>query len=123
MDLLNKMHKRAFGEQAEKAAANYLKRRGLKLEQFNYHCRFGEIDIIMREGETWVFVEVRCRAENAQVSASESITAQKMRKIRKTAEYFMMQFAEMPDCRFDVIAMSHSTDKIGYNIDWIRNAF
>lgn len=123
MGLFKNTHRRAFGEQAEKAAAAYLKRQGLHLHRFNYHCRFGEIDIIMRDQETWVFVEVRCRAENAPVSATESISSQKMRKIRKTADYFTMRFKEMPDCRFDVISMTHSQDKIGYTVEWIQNAF
>lgn len=123
MSTFKKTDRRAFGGQAEKAATSYLKRRGLHVEQTNYHCRFGEIDIIMRDGKTWVFIEVRCRAEHATVSAIESINAAKIRKIRKTANYFCMRFKEMPNCRFDVISMTHSQDKIGYTVEWIKNAF
>ncbi len=112
-----------IGQQAEDAACHYLKRQGLKLVHRRFHCRFGEIDLIMRDKACWVFVEVRCRADGALVSACESISAEKMRKIRKTAEFFLMQFDELPDCRFDVIAMSYSRDKIGYAIDWIPDAF
>lgn len=112
-----------IGERAEHMAADFLKRQGLRLEQANYHCRFGEIDMIMRDADTWVFVEVRCRAEGATVNAIESITPQKIRKIRKTAMYFMAQFGEMPDCRFDVIAMSHRYGKINDKIAWFKHAF
>ncbi len=75
--------KRAFGQAAEKTAMQYLKRQGLRLKEQNFHCRFGEIDLIMCDGPTWVFIEVRCREANAQVSATESITPSKVEKFVK----------------------------------------
>lgn len=116
-------HRQHIGKMAEKTALNYLKQHGLVLVEKNFHSRFGEIDLIMRDGDTWVFIEVRCRAKNALVTASASITPQKIRKIRKTAQYYSRQFKEMPNCRFDVMAMTHDFAHSGYTIDWIKNAF
>lgn len=116
-------YRNQIGQAAESAALNYLQRHGLTLIEKNFHCRFGEIDLIMQQRDTLVFIEVRCRQENAIVSAIESITPQKMRKIQRTAEYFSMRYREMPNCRFDVVAMTYSRDKIGYAIEWITDAF
>ncbi len=118
-----KQNSAEIGVLAEKAALNFLKQQGLLYKQSNYHCRFGEIDLIMYDNNTLVFVEVRCRAENAQVSAAETITPAKIRKIQKTAQFFLMNYNEVPDCRFDVMAMTHNNGKIGYNINWIKGAF
>lgn len=123
MSVMKKFNKRSVGLQAEVAAEKYLQRQGFSCLEKNYYSRFGEIDLIMQDGKTLVFVEVRCRADKAAVSALESITPAKMKKIRKTAEYYLLRYAEMPECRFDVIAMTHSSVKIGYTIDWIKNAF
>lgn len=123
MSWFKKKSPKSLGRQAEKAAACYLKKQGLKLLEQNYHCRFGEIDLIMQEGTTLVFVEVRCRQETARVTALESIDANKVAKIEKTALWYLKQYEVMPDCRFDVIAMTHNSEKIGYTIDWVKAAF
>lgn len=123
MSLFNKSKRLRRGEHAEKTALRYLKKQGLSIVRSNYYSRFGEIDLIAYDNETIVFVEVRSRAQGAQVSAEESITHTKIQKIRKTAEHYLMQFDVMPDCRFDVIAMTHNRDRAGYTINWIKNAF
>lgn len=123
MSFLNKQNRQAVGMQAEKLAEHYLQQHGLKLLRRNYHSRFGEIDLIMSDKDTIVFVEVRCRQENAWVSAVESINAGKIAKIQKTAQFYLMAFDVMPNCRFDVIAVTHNSSKIGYTIDWIKSAF
>ncbi len=110
-----------IGQNAEKIACQYLQDNGLKLLKKNFHSRFGEIDLIMQDGNTLVFIEVRCRRNNAQVSAAESVSFAKIQKIRKTAEYYLLQLEEVPNCRFDVIAMIHNGNN--YHIDWIQNAF
>ncbi len=120
---VNKPIRHLVGENAEKSAYLYLKQAGLKLLEKNFHSRFGEIDLIMHDGDTLVFIEVRCRKLNAQVSAEESITATKIRKIRKTAEYYLQKFDRLPACRFDVIAMIHNDKDCDYNIEWIKDAF
>lgn len=119
----NKKNTQQIGKGAEIAACNYLQKKGLHLLEKNFYCRWGEIDLIMQEGNTVVFIEVRCRKANAQVTAKESITAQKIKKIRKTAEYYIMSLNEIPDCRFDVIAITHNPDNSRYTIDWLKQAF
>ncbi len=112
-----------IGKNAEKVACQYLQDNGLKLLAKNFHSCFGEVDLIMQDDDTLVFVEVRCRRKNAQVSAAESVNFAKIQKIRKTAEHYLLQFEQMPNCRFDVIAMIHNGQNSDYNIDWIQNAF
>ncbi len=124
MKLFKQYHRRIMGKDAEKIAEKYLHQQGLKTLATNYHCRFGEIDLIMQNKEqTLIFVEVRSRAANASISAIESIDMGKIKKIRKTARYYLMRYQKMPDCRFDVIAMTQNSQNSGYTIDWIKNAF
>lgn len=123
MSWFKKSNSKNIGQQAEKAALRYLQQQGLTLLEQNYRSRFGEIDLIMQDKTTLVFVEVRCRQAAAEVSALESIDANKIIKIEKTALWYLKHFEEVPDCRFDVIAMTHHTEKIGYTIEWIKAAF
>lgn len=107
------------GQLAEDLAASYLKRHGLKLLTSNYRCRFGEIDLIMQDGPTLVFVEVRMRTNLNFGSAAESITPAKQKRLIVTAQHYMQQHGEK-NSRFDAIIMSSlSTD----GIEWLRNAF
>lgn len=108
------------GAQAEQLAAQYLQQQGLKLLQVNYHCRFGEIDLIMQDGETVVFVEVRLRSNGAFGGAAASIDARKQAKLVKTAQHYLTTLKRMPPCRFDAIVMS--TADIAA-IEWLKGAF
>lgn len=112
---------RHTGEQAENRACEYLQQQGLTTLTRNYHCPRGELDIIMEDGETIVFVEVRFRNNNRFGSAAESITKTKQDKVMTTALYYLQAFPEYADrpIRFDVVAM----DKQQTEIDWIKNAF
>ncbi|MDO8827163.1 YraN family protein [Methylophaga sp.] len=108
------------GKQAEQLACDYLLKQGLKLIQRNFHCRRGEIDLIMQDGQTLVFVEVRYRRNDSHGGALESITSFKQSRIITTAQHYLMQSGWSFNCRFDVIAISAGTaDKIV----WIRDAF
>lgn len=120
---LKKAIAKTIGATAEKVALDYLRQQGLILVEKNFHSRQGEIDLIMKEGNSLVFIEVRCRKDKAQVSAAESVTPQKKRKIYKTAQYYLQTFDEPPSCRFDVIAMTHNPQNSRYTIDWIKQAF
>ncbi len=108
------------GAQAEKLAAQYLQQQGLKLLQTNYHCRFGEIDLILTDGETHVFVEVRLRSSAAFGGAAASIDTRKQIKLLKTAQHYLSDFKRMPPCRFDAVLMQ-SADLS--QIEWVKNAF
>ena len=110
---------RQLGGQAEQLAAAYLNQQGLKLVTSNYQCRFGEIDLVMREGKTLVFVEVRLRSNADFGGAAMSITTSKQQRLARTAEHYLQQYGESA-CRFDAILMSEMD--MG-NIEWIKNAF
>jgi putative endonuclease len=107
------------GLAAEKLAETYLVKHGLKLIAHNYHCRFGEIDLIMQDAKTLVFIEVRLRKNSQFGGAGNSITPQKMQKLILTAQHYLQSHGDQP-CRFDVILM----DKLdAESIEWLRNAF
>ena len=108
------------GEDAELYAASYLQNQHLTLLQQNYHCRFGEIDLIMRDNETLVFVEVRMRTSEAFGGAAASITASKQAKLLRTARHYIAELNTEPACRFDVVLLTGSDGK---KIEWIKNAF
>jgi putative endonuclease len=114
-----KINKKNTGLHAEKIAATFLINNGLTFVTQNYHCRFGEIDLIMQEAETLVFVEVRLRSGNLFGGAAESITRHKQQKLIATAQHFLQTQPSRP-CRFDAILMSTTNLQ---NIDWLRNAF
>lgn len=114
--------RRARGQQAEKMALEFLKSRGLKLIEENYYCRLGELDLVMRDNDSLVFVEVRLRRNPGFGSAAESVTRNKQDKLWRAALHFT---ASRPDLaslpvRFDVIALSDM--QIDDNC-WIKNAF
>lgn len=110
------------GARAEETARLFLERQGLRLVERNYRCRLGEIDLIMRDGATLAFVEVRYRRRSGFGSPAESITAAKQRRIIAAAMHFLQwkQGRKPPPCRFDVLAIA---GKETQNIDWIKDAF
>jgi putative endonuclease len=114
-----KMNENNAGLEAEKLAATFLMNHGLKLVAQNYHCRFGEIDLIMKDAKTLVFVEVRLRSNSQYGNAVSSITPQKQNKLILTAQHYLQLHGESA-CRFDAILMSRANLQ---NIEWIRNAF
>ena len=112
----------AVGKAAEDAALAYLQQAGLKLVERNFRTRAGEIDLIMSDGNTLVFVEVRYRRTSQFGTGLESITAAKTGRIVRTASAYL-QRGRLSDrnCRFDIVSIS---GKLGsFDIDWIRNAF
>jgi putative endonuclease len=105
------------GAQAERQAAQYLRQQGLQPVAQNYRSRFGEIDLIMRDGATLVFVEVRLRRNGDFGGAAASIDAHKQRRIVRTAQQYLAGLAHVPPCRFDAVLMGDS------GVEWLRNAF
>lgn len=111
------------GSHFELLALNWLQAQGLQLLQRNYRCKLGEIDLVMRERELLVFVEVRYRGRGSQVAACETVDHRKQQKLLRTARHFLLynhQLAELP-CRFDVLGISSGRELPQY--EWIRNAF
>jgi len=114
------------GARAEALAEQYLTSQGLIARAKNYRCKAGEIDLIMSEGMTLVFVEVRLRSNSHFSSAAESVNYHKQQKIIKTAQQFLldMNLIDKVACRFDVIALDHLASQAGdAKPDWIKNAF
>lgn len=112
---------RAVGRRAETLARRYLEHRGLSLVQCNFRTRRGEIDLVMRDGPAWVFVEVRYRANVGFGGAADTIDLRKQRRIVACAEYFLQQQSGDAPARFDVICIDRRRD--GTDVNWIRDAF
>ena len=113
------MSKQLPGRDAERQAEAFLESRGLAAVTRNWRCRFGEIDLVMRDGGTLVFVEVRLRSRGDFGGAAASVTAAKQKKLLAAARQYLAGLREMPPCRFDVVALSGP----GCDPEWIRNAF
>ncbi len=107
------------GQRAEQVAAQFLRRRGLELVARNYRCRYGEIDLIARDGKILVFVEVRMRASPTYGGAAGSITRAKRDKLARAARHYLAGLARVPACRFDAVLISGPD----WTIEWLRNAF
>lgn len=112
-----------LGKTAEHYALRYLIDHGLKLVKQNWHCRLGEIDLIMQDQLCLVFVEVRLRS-NQQVSAEESVDWRKQRKIIDSARAFLHSNPRWQNspCRFDVLA-AQPDGNTGFIFNWLQDAF
>ena len=109
------------GQMAEELACRYLQQQGLNLIEKNYRCRQGEIDLVMRQGDSLVFVEVRQRSQTGFGGAAASVTAKKQEKLRLTALHYLQHKAPRAHARFDVVAVQGDTTQ--QHIEWIRDAF
>lgn len=114
-------HLRA-GRWAEDAAAEYLAQQGLRLLRRNYRSRLGEIDLIMADGETLVFVEVRFRRADRYGAGFETVTRAKQRKLQSTAHLYLDHHRpDHPPCRFDVVSVTKPNYAPAFL--WIKDAF
>lgn len=131
------------GRFAEQAALDYLNRKGLRLVERNFRCRGGELDLIMTEGDTLVFVEVRYRASSRFGTGADSVDRRKQQKMIRAAAQFLRMRRRYASrrCRFDVISATRATDanptgasagtgtgagdgtSATLKINWIRSAF
>ena len=106
------------GRIAENEACNFLQKNGLKLVKKNYHCRNGEIDLIMQDKHELVFVEVRYRKKNDYGSALESIDQNKIKKLIAAASHYVSQNQLDQPMRFDVVGFDASLKP-----NWVTHAF
>ena len=113
------------GAQAENSALSYLKQQGLTLLTRNFASKTGEVDLIMLDKETLVFIEVRFRSNNAFGSASHTLNRQKQSKIRKTAHIYLQSHPQHRHriCRFDLVALDSRDSGKENTLEWIKNAF
>ena len=107
-----------LGPWGETLAAEYLKKKRYQIIERNYRSRFGEIDLIAKDGAYYVFCEVKYRADERKGSPLEAVDARKQQKIFRTAMYYLteQQLEDVP-CRFDVVGIE------GTKITLIKNAF
>ena len=110
---------RRRGEAAEELAARFLAGQGLEVVARNYRTRFGEVDLVARDGATLVFVEVRQRSWGAFGGAAGSVDGRKQRRIVAAARHYLARLGKEPACRFDVITLQGSPG----TPSWIRGAF
>lgn len=111
---------RQAGIAAEDRALAWLQARGLQLVARNYRTPGrggGEIDLIMRDGNTLVFVEVRQRDSRAFGGAAASVGWNKRQRLVRAARHYLLRLRRLPPCRFDVISMERGA------VEWIRAAF
>lgn len=118
-----KLTSRQVGKRWEKIAESFLRRHGLTTRKRNFSSRLGEIDLVMNDRNSLVFVEVRFRGNNRHGSGADTVTRQKQARIIRAAMYFLSQNPRLSQkpCRFDVISIG--TDQGNHQIQWIKNAF
>lgn len=105
------------GQRAESRAKDYLQQQGLTFVEQNYHCRRGEIDLIMRDGSEYVFVEVKYRKNSSHGQALEQFTQQKRQKVVLTVQYFLQQQGLNPSIvphRIDLLSIDNQ------RINWLK---
>ena len=114
---------RQSGAEWEKTAESFLRSHGLKLLQRNFSSRFGEIDLIMEDDGTVVFVEVKYRKCNRHGSGADAVTFHKQGRISRTAAWYLVENPHRAEqvCRFDVISIDPQNRDQGVN--WIKSAF
>ena len=114
---------RLKGDKVERFVLKHLKQQGLDFVEQNVTSRYGEIDLIMLDGNTLAFIEVRFRANESHGSGAESVDYRKQQKIIKTAQFFLQQSKKYQhlNCRFDVVSVTleHKT----LSADWYKDAF
>ena len=119
-DCPGQLSRKQTGDAWELKARRWLEGKGLRFVAGNVRGRGGEIDLIMKDGQTIVFVEVRYRQSSRFGGAAASVTLAKQQKLLQTAHLWLARHNgsfDTVDCRFDVVAFT------GNAIDWLKNAF
>ena len=119
-DCPGQLSRKQTGDAWELTARRWLEGKGLRFVAANVRGRGGEIDLIMKDGQTIVFVEVRYRQSSRFGGAAASVTLAKQQKLLQTAHLWLARHNgsfDTVDCRFDVVAFT------GNDIQWLKNAF
>jgi putative endonuclease len=113
-----------LGKEYEDRADRLLRSQGLEIITRNYRCKLGEIDLVCRDDNTLVFVEVRYRSNPRFASATASVTPAKARRLWATAQLYLQQrgLTEQQPCRFDVLAFDDNRSAGEDGIQWLKNA-
>jgi putative endonuclease len=110
-----------IGKRGEKLAAQFLRDEGYKIIVCNWRYRHKEVDIIARENDYLVIVEVKLRSTDYFGDPSEAVTRKKQRFLIEAAEAYLETIEEAPEVRFDIISII--ADSHGYQFDHITDAF
>lgn len=111
--MLLKKNNLLFGNNAERLACDLLVKKGFTILQKKFRSKFGEIDIIARDKETLVFVEVKARTNRKFGLPEEAVTPSKLWKIKKTAEFYSLTHPSLPKkLRIAVVALEFSEGKV-----------
>jgi len=111
------------GQWGEQLAAQYLTQQGLTIIQKNVHTPYGEVDIIAREEDMTVFVEVKARSGDGFGLPEEAVNSKKMSHLVDAAEAFMQEHPELPGAwRIDIIAIRGKPGDLSPEIIWFENA-
>ena len=115
--------RQALGRKGEAAARAYLEQHGVRILAANYSCTAGEIDLIGREREALLFIEVKTRSSEAFGPPQLAVHQRKQRQIVRAAQWFLAErrLSEVA-CRFDVVAVTVLGDGVPH-IHWLRDAF
>lgn len=105
-------HPRRLGLLGEAAARAELERCGYEILQLNFHCRGGEADLVARQGETLVFVEVKTRRELAHGLPGEAVQWRKRQRLVAAAEAYCARLEDPPPCRFDIVEVVVRRDEV-----------
>lgn len=112
---------KGLGKEGEDLAERLLKKKGYSILERNFRTSFGEIDLIARDGETIVFVEVKTKREDLFAMPFESVTRKKREKIRKVALAYLRRLGKEMPARFDVLSLVVRGGEC--EVEHIRDAF
>lgn len=106
------MNRRQTGAYGERQAEKFLRKKGMKLIERNFSCFVGEIDLIMRDRDTVVFVEVKLRGEGAWASPADYVNLRKQRNVAAAASLWLQSRPEEEPYRFDVVEVFSETGEV-----------
>ncbi|GHA91069.1 YraN family protein [Modicisalibacter luteus] len=112
---------RARGEAIERATAEWLQTQGLRFVARNQHAKGGELDLVMREADTLIFVEVRHRTNDRHGHPLETINTSKQRRLIQAARFYLLRNGLSCPCRFDVVGVTGTSPHLEFT--WVRAAF
>jgi len=110
-----------LGDKGERLAIDFLQKRGYRIIKQNYRTPLGEIDIIAKEGDTLVFIEVKTRESLTHGLPFEAVNKAKIHRISRVASLYLKRLKDIPPCRFDVVSICYNDGRA--EIELIRDAF
>ena len=118
------LRRKSLGERAEAAAARFLKKQGMRVVTRNWRTRHGEVDLVMLDGPSLVFVEVKSRTSDSVAPPHATVTVAKQRRLTRLAEQFIQKTQqEHRPCRFDVVSVVWPADQRRPRVEHIVDAF